>query len=66
MAATDAASDRMTERCERCGDDTPHVVALRLITESTEPENAEYSREPYRVATCQVCGAETTLRMNNV
>jgi hypothetical protein len=57
--------DRMDEDCEQCSRETPHEVAITLLTESHKEENAEFSREPYRVATCRVCGAETTTRMNN-
>ncbi|EJN57341.1 hypothetical protein HSB1_43040 [Halogranum salarium B-1] len=38
---------------------------MELRKESSKPKNAEYSREPYRVATCMECQTETTLRMNN-
>ncbi|MFC6943041.1 hypothetical protein ACFQE8_24295 [Salinirubellus sp. GCM10025818] len=56
--------DRL-EPCERCGDDTPHEVRIEIRTESTKRENAQFSREPYRIATCVVCGSESVLRMNN-
>jgi PHP family Zn ribbon phosphoesterase len=55
----------MTERCETCGRETRHDVSIRLHTESDRTENAEYSREPYRVSACRVCGTERTLRMND-
>lgn len=55
----------MAERCEACGRETQHDVSVTLRVESTKTENAEYSREPYRVSTCRVCGAERTIRMNN-
>ncbi|EJN58625.1 hypothetical protein HSB1_31030 [Halogranum salarium B-1] len=38
---------------------------MELRTESSKPENAEFSREPYRVSTCMECQTETTQRMNN-
>jgi hypothetical protein len=38
---------------------------VEIRTESTKAENAEFSREPYRVATCVVCGDEDAVRMNN-
>jgi len=44
---------------------TPHDVAVEILTESTKPENAEFSREPYRVSECRVCGTTETVRMNN-
>ena len=55
----------MDEDCGECRRKTPHDVTITLLTESQKAENAEFSREPYRVARCRVCGAETTTRMNN-
>jgi hypothetical protein len=55
----------MTELCESCGSETAHEVAVELRTESSQSENAEFSREPYRVTTCRACGEETSQRMNN-
>jgi NAD-dependent dihydropyrimidine dehydrogenase PreA subunit len=63
--ATRIDDDRLTEDCAECSRVTPHDVAITLLTESHQEQNAEFSREPYRVATCRVCGAETTTRMNN-
>ena len=57
--------DRHTETCASCRRDTPHAVRIEIRTESTKRENAAFSREPYRVATCQHCGGESVLRMNN-
>jgi uncharacterized protein (DUF169 family) len=65
MATTGTDVDDLTEECERCGRVTPHTIAVRILTESTEPENAEYSREPYRISECRVCGALERARMNN-
>lgn len=53
------------EMCTSCGRKTPHDVSVKILTESTKPENAQFSREPYRVSVCQTCGSETSLRMNN-
>jgi formate dehydrogenase assembly factor FdhD len=53
------------EECDHCDRQTRHDVAVELRTESKQSENAEFSREPYRVAECTVCGTETTTRMNN-
>ncbi|MFB6183929.1 MAG: hypothetical protein ABEI96_05185 [Haloarculaceae archaeon] len=64
MASQPRPNDR-SERCESCGRDTPHHVSVRLLTESDQPENAHFSREPYRVTECQVCGTVTQTRMNN-
>ncbi|SEN09784.1 hypothetical protein SAMN05216388_1001361 [Halorientalis persicus] len=65
MSATNDGGDGMTEECEECRRETPHEVSVQILTESATPENAEYSREPYRVSECRVCGARTVLRMNN-
>ncbi|UHH14845.1 DUF7835 family putative zinc beta-ribbon protein [Halobacterium litoreum] len=65
MASKSPQSDGMTEQCENCGRETPHQVSVELRTESSKSENAEFSREPYRVATCRACGEETSQRMNN-
>jgi len=64
MATTNDGVD-MAETCPDCGRDTPHAVSVQIQTESTKTENAEFSREPYRVSECQVCGATTNTRMNN-
>jgi len=64
MAATPGASN-FAETCSTCGHDTPHVVTVEILTESTKRQNAEFSREPYRVSECRICGTTTQLRMNN-
>ncbi len=63
--ATRIDSDGMTEDCSDCGRETPHDVRIKLLTESRKQKNAEFSREPYRVASCQICGSEEIVRMNN-
>ena len=63
-AHSDVGPERL-EPCESCGDETPHEVRIEVRTESSACENAEFSREPYRVATCVVCGDESTVRMND-
>jgi hypothetical protein len=65
MAAHSAADGDQSEPCESCATETPHEVRIEIRTESTERENAEFSREPYRIATCLVCGYESSIRMNN-
>lgn len=47
--------------CERT---TPHGVDIRIVDESNSG-STKYAREPYRIATCQVCGAERAQRMND-
>ena len=64
MATTDNGSG-MTEPCSNCERTTRHTVSVEVLTESTKPENAEFSREPYRVSECRVCGATRSTRMNN-
>jgi len=58
-------SDDMVEECAECERETPHLVNVQIRTESTKVQNAEFSREPYRVSECRVCGSEDVLRMNN-
>jgi hypothetical protein len=62
---TRADDGDMVEACTTCGRETAHAVSVEIRTESQKTENAEFSREPYRVATCLVCGGEDTVRMNN-
>nr|WP_089649808.1 hypothetical protein [Halobacterium hubeiense] len=54
-----------TNTCAECGRETRHTVQVELRTESDKEENAKFSREPYRVATCANCGTEQARRMNN-
>ena len=65
MSGRTRAGDQFTEPCEACARETPHSVRIELRTESRKRENAVFSREPYRVATCTHCGLTTSLRMNN-
>jgi hypothetical protein len=64
MAATNDGVD-MAEHCSTCDRETPHAVRVQIQTESDKHENAAFSREPYRVSECQICGATTSTRMNN-
>ena len=63
--ATRIDDERMAETCEECNRETPHEVRIQLLTESKKDENAQFSREPYRVSTCRACGSQETVRMNN-
>ncbi len=65
MATTDNSFNGMTEHCDDCGLETVHEVNVQIRTESLKQENAQFSREPYRVAECQRCGNRTSQRMNN-
>jgi len=64
MAVKDGESD-MSEACATCGRTTPHDVSVQILTESSKTENAAFSREPYRVSECCICGTTTEIRMNN-
>jgi hypothetical protein len=61
---SDGVAD-IAEACEDCGRRTPHTVTVKILTESGKRQNAEFSREPYRVTECTICGQTTTRRMNN-
>ena len=65
MATKNDGLADMHEVCDSCGRSTPHTVTVRILTESGKRQNAEFSREPYRVSECQVCGETTSRRMNN-
>jgi len=65
MATTDNAFSGLTEYCEDCDLDTLHDVSVQIRTESRKEENAQFSREPYRVTECQRCGNRSSQRMNN-
>jgi len=65
VASKTPTTDALTERCENCGGVTAHRVSVEVRTENEGGENAAFSREPYRVATCRTCGAETSKRMND-
>jgi len=65
MATTDDNIEDVTEECTRCGRATPHSIAVEILTESTKEENAAFSREPYRISECRVCGSVEQTRMNN-
>ena len=66
MSIQSSEPDVVTERCPGCERDTVHDVRVEIRTESDDSENAQFSREPYRVAVCADCGTETATRMNNV
>jgi len=65
MATQNQGFQAISETCDECGRETPHEVSVQIRTESQKRENAEFSREPYRVTECQVCGATSSQRMNN-
>lgn len=53
------------ERCDACGDRTPHVATIEFLVESTDSEHAANSRQPYRVTECRECGDTTRKRATN-
>lgn len=57
--------NEITEFCDDCGEDTPHAVYVEIVEEGAAEKHLEYSREPYRTATCRRCGYGTTQRMNS-
>ncbi|MFC7213443.1 hypothetical protein ACFQMM_09075 [Saliphagus sp. GCM10025308] len=65
MATTDSSFNGLTEYCKECDLDTLHEVNVQIRTESLKKENAQFSREPYRVTECQRCGTRSSQRMNN-
>lgn len=65
MSDSATAGDRQRESCEDCGRETSHSVRIEFRVESRKRENAQFSREPYRVATCRRCGGTRVLRMND-
>lgn len=71
MAVTDQRSADMErsadmdEECPDCGHETPHSISVQILTENAESDNAAFSREPYRVSECRVCGRQSSIRMNN-
>jgi len=65
MATTTNDIDDLTEECDECDRQTPHTISVTILTESSQTENAQFSREPYRISECRVCGAVERTRMNN-
>lgn len=65
MSIKDSNFGETVEECPTCGRQTRHRVAIEIRKES-EGKNSAFSREPYRVTRCQVCGVKSSLRMNNV
>lgn len=65
MASKNIQSDSIVEDCPECGREQPHEVSIDILTESTDSENAEFSREPYRISECRSCGETSKTRMNN-
>ena len=66
MSSIREKPDGITEECEECRDETPHDISIEILTESPKRDgNEKFSREPYRIATCVMCGHREKKRMNN-
>jgi len=65
MGAIRNGPNGATEHCPACDRETDHAVEIEIRTESEDEKNAAFSREPYRVSRCRVCGDERSQRMNN-
>ena len=65
MKAKRPNPDTNLEPCPDCGRETRHAVRVEIRTENPASANAAFSREPYRVAVCAVCEAESIQRMND-
>ncbi|MFB6268890.1 MAG: hypothetical protein ABEH83_03040 [Halobacterium sp.] len=65
MATKTPGAEGLTEFCEACERETAHEATIELRTENDDVENAAFSREPYRIATCRSCGTTTARRMND-
>lgn len=64
MSSTSEPSSGRLEECGECERETFHAVGVEIRTENPDHENASYSREPYRVTECAVCGHSEAVRMN--
>lgn len=65
MARLNPHSEYPSEPCATCGMTRPHKITIELLTESEQEANQKFSREPYRIAECRICGTATKLRLNN-
>lgn len=65
MSKSQSTLTELSEHCDECGSLTPHEVSIELKTESKKRTNREFSREPYRVTECRVCGETASQRMND-
>lgn len=65
MSRSQSTPNQHVEECQHCDEERPHDVAVDLLVENEQSENASYSREPYRVTECLTCGRTTKTRMND-
>jgi hypothetical protein len=52
----------VSEECGECDRETVHEVSVEIRTENPD---STFSREPYRIAECNVCGGTEEVRLNN-
>ncbi|SEA10603.1 hypothetical protein SAMN04488065_1866 [Haloplanus vescus] len=57
--------DSTAEHCSACGAEQSLDISVEILTENPAGENAAFSREPYRIVECRVCGTTTKTRMND-
>lgn len=60
-----ASPETTTGHCTACDTEQRLDVSIAILTESPAGANAAFSREPYRIVECRVCGATTRTRMND-
>lgn len=53
------------EWCDCCGSETAHAVSIQIKAESDQPENAAFSRQPYRRSQCLSCDDSSLVRLND-
>lgn len=57
-----SACSKISEECADCERETTHEVAVELRTENPD---STFSREPYRITECNVCGTTEEVRLND-
>lgn len=65
MAKPNASGDSMRERCATCDEVRAHEISIDLLVGSEDGADQNYSRDPYRIAECQVCGSTTKVRLTS-
>ena len=63
MSPQEFALDAHVEFCPVCERDTEHRVTISLRAAQRANPGA---REPHRVAECQVCGTESSIRVSQL
>jgi hypothetical protein len=65
MASDSRRPGATDEYCTACEKPQPTRVSISILTENPSGKNAAFSREPYRIVECRVCGETTRTRMND-